>query len=128
VAEDQSAEQILGSAKAGYAAYSWGDPRAAVDNLADDVEWVVPGDSAISGTYHGKKEFGGFLAKMRDVGYSQEPELFLGDEETVMVLFRTITAGHSSYQVDILTYRGGKVVKGQTVLDTEQTRRIFGAK
>jgi ketosteroid isomerase-like protein len=96
--------------------------------LADDVEWVVPGDSAISGTYHGKKEFGGFLAKMRDVGYSQEPELFLGDEETVMVLFRTITAGHSSYQVDILTYRGGKVVKGQTVLDTEQTRRIFGAK
>ncbi len=55
MAEDQSAEQILGSAKAGYAAYSWGDPRAAVDNLADDVEWVVPGDSAISGTYHGKR-------------------------------------------------------------------------
>lgn len=128
MAADQNAEQILGSAKAGYAAFSWGDPKAAVDNLADDVEWVIPGDSAVSGTYHGKKEFAAFLAKMRDAGYSQEAELFLGDEQTVMVLFRTTTAGNESYQVDILTYREGKVVKGQCVLDTEQQRRIFGAK
>jgi hypothetical protein len=128
VASEQSAEQILGSAKAGYSAYSWGDPKAAADNLADDVEWVIPGDSAVSGTYHGKKEFAAFLAKMREAGYSQEAELFLGDEETVMVLLHTTLAGESSDQVDILTYRDGKVVKGQSVLDTLLSRRIWGTK
>ena len=29
--------------------------------LNDNIEWVQPGDSAISGTYHGKAELGEYL-------------------------------------------------------------------
>ncbi len=56
------------------------------------------------------------------------PEHFLGDEERVMVLIHTTIAGESSDQVDVLTYRDGKVVKGQSVLDTLFSQRIFGTK
>jgi len=120
VAAEQSAEQIaaqnIGSARAGYAAVGWGDPAAAMVNMADDVEWVVPGNSAVSGTYHGKKELGAFWRKFTEKSYTPVAELFLGDEERVMVL------------IHILTYRDGKVVKVQSVQDTLFLQQIFGTK
>jgi ketosteroid isomerase-like protein len=128
VAAEQNAEQIMASAKAGYAAFSWGDPAAAMDNMADDVEWVVPGNSAVSGTYHGKEGVRALWMKLAEKSYTVEPEHFLGDEERVVVLLRTTVAGESSDQVDVLTYRDGKVVKGQAVLDTLFSQRIFGTK
>ena len=128
MASEQSAEQILGSAKAGYAAFSWGDLDAAMAQMADDIEWVVPGESVVSGTYHGKEEFRAFFMKLAETSYTQEAQLFLGDEEQVMVLLRTTLAGESSDQVDILTYRDGKVVKGRSVLDTLLGQRVLGAK
>jgi len=128
VASEQSAEQILGSAKAGYAAFSWGDLDAAMAQMADDIEWVVPGESVVSGTYHGKEEFRAFFMKLAETSYTQEAQLFLGDEEQVMVLLHTTLAGESSDQVDILTYRDGKVVKGRSVLDTLLGQRVLGAK
>jgi ketosteroid isomerase-like protein len=128
VASEQNAEEILGSAKAGYAAFSWGDLDAAMAQMADDIEWVVPGESVVSGTYHGKEEFRAFFMKLAETSYTQEAQLFLGDEEQVMVLLHTTLAGESSDQVDILTYRDGKVVKGRSVLDTLLGKRVLGTK
>ena len=132
MAAEQSAEQIaeqnIGSAKAGYAAFSWGDPEAAMVNMADDVECVVPGNSTVSGTYHGKEELGAWWKKLAEKSHTQVAELFLGDDERVMVLVRATIAGESRDRVDILTYRDGKVVKIQSVLDTLFHQRIFGTK
>ena len=33
-----------------------GDVEAVMDLFDDDVEWVQPGESAVSGTFHGKAE------------------------------------------------------------------------
>jgi hypothetical protein len=128
VASEQTAEQIIGSAKAGYAAFSWGDLAAAMAQMADDIEWIVPGDSVMSGTYHGKKELTAFFVKLAETSYTQEAQLFLGDEEQVMVFLRTTLGGESSDQVDILTYRDGKVVKARSVLDTLLGQRVLGTK
>ena len=38
----------------GYAAFSAGDVETVMSLFDDDVEWVQPGESAVSGTYHGK--------------------------------------------------------------------------
>jgi len=43
-------EQNLETAKRAYAAFSAGDAEGAMANIADDVEWITPGNSAISGT------------------------------------------------------------------------------
>jgi hypothetical protein len=123
-----TAEENIGSAKAGYAAFSWGDPAAVMDSMADDVEWVVPGNSAVSGTYHGKEELGAFWKKLAEKSLTIMPEHFLGDEERVVVLIHTTIAGESSDRVDVLTYRDGKVVKIQSVQDTLLLQRIFGTK
>ena len=124
----QSAEQILRSARAAYAAFSWGDVAAAMDNMADDIEWVVPGNSTVSGTHHGKEEVRAFYGKLVEKSLTTEPEHFLGDEERVVVLTRITAAGESSDDVDILTYRDGKVAKIQSVFDTLFAQRIFGTK
>jgi ketosteroid isomerase-like protein len=128
VAAEQSAEQNILSAKAAYAAFSWGDPAAAMANMVDDIEWVVPGNSTVSGTYHGKEELGAFFMKLAEESYTQVAELFLGDEERVMVLVRATVAGESTDRVDILTYHDGKTVKVQSVFDTLFAQRIFGTK
>jgi ketosteroid isomerase-like protein len=128
VTAEQDAEQNIGSAKAAYAAFSWGDPAAAMDNMVDDIEWVVPGNSTISGTYHGKEELRAFFMKLAEKSFTIEPEHFLGDEERVVVLTRVTAGGESCDQVDILTYRDGKCVKVQSVLDTSLQERIFGTK
>jgi len=47
-------EDNVAAAKRGYAAFSAGDAAAAMEEMADDIVWVVPGNSAISGTTHGK--------------------------------------------------------------------------
>jgi ketosteroid isomerase-like protein len=125
---EPSAEQNILSAKAGFAASSWGDPAAAMANMADDVECVVPGNSTVSGTYHGKEELGAFWMKLAEKSYTEVAELFLGDEERVMVLIHMTIAGESSDRVDVLTYRDGKVVKVQSVLDTLFLQQIFGTK
>ena len=128
VASEQNAEEILGSAKAGYAAFSWGDLDAAMAQMADDIEWVVPGESAVSGTYHDKEELRALYMKLAETSYTREAQLILGDEEQVMVLLRITLGGESSDQVDILTYRDGKVVKGRSVLDTLLGKRVLGTK
>jgi hypothetical protein len=45
-------------AKRGYAAFSAGDAEGAMADMVDDIEWITPGNSAISGTRRGKQELG----------------------------------------------------------------------
>ncbi len=40
----------------GYEAFSAGDLETVMSLFDDDIEWVQPGESAVSGTFHGKTE------------------------------------------------------------------------
>jgi len=123
-----SAEQNIALTKAAYKAFSSGDITAAMENMADDIEWVVPGESRLSGTYRGKDEVVGFLIKLAEKSYTSAPEHFLGNEERVVVLTRSTAAGKSSDQADVYTFRDGKVAKFYCVLDTLLQQQIWGAK
>ena len=67
-------EQNVETAKQAYAAFSAGDAAAAMARIADDVEWITPGNSAISGTLHGKQEVGGLWAKLAEKGFATSPQ------------------------------------------------------
>lgn len=122
-----SSEQNLASAQAAYAAFSSGDAAAAMANMADDIEWIVPGSSAVSGTYHGKQEVGGFWAQIATKGFQTTPEYWFADGDRVVVLTHTTIAGEESDSVDVLTFADDKLVKFQSAIDTELQTRIFGA-
>ncbi|MGH2869165.1 MAG: nuclear transport factor 2 family protein [Solirubrobacteraceae bacterium] len=121
-------EQNVESAKQAYAAFSAGDAAGAMANMSDDIEWVTPGNSAISGTAHGKQEVGALWAKFAEHGFKTSPQYWFSDEERVVVLAQTTIDGEKSDSVDVLTFRDGKLVKFQNSSDTALGERIFGSK
>jgi uncharacterized protein len=116
------------SAKKAYAAYGVGDVETAVNTFADDVEWSVPGNSKVSGTYHGKGEFIALLGKLAEKSFTTTPERIIGDGDDVVVVTRTTAGGESALQADVLTYRDGKLVKAVSVADTAMQERVYGTK
>ena len=123
-----SATENIESAKRAYAAFAAGDAEGAMTDLADDIEWIVPGNSVVSGTYRGKAEVGGFWAQLAAKAFTTEPQHFLADDERVVVLAKTSSDGQLADGADVLTYKDGKVVKFQSALDTALLERIYGSK
>jgi ketosteroid isomerase-like protein len=121
-------EQNLERTKEAYAAFAAGDVERAAADLADDIEWILPGNSKVSGTYRGKDEVIGFWMALAEKSFTTSPEHFLSDEERVVVLTSTTADGHTADSVDVLTFRDGKVVKFQTASDTALNEHIWGSK
>jgi ketosteroid isomerase-like protein len=121
-------EANLASAKKAYEAFAAGDVEAASANLADDIEWIVPGNSKVSGTYHGKDEVIAFWMTLGGKGFSTSPEHFLADDDRVVVLTSVTADGHTADSVDVMTFRDGKVVKFQIAGDTALQEHIWGSK
>jgi uncharacterized protein len=118
-------EQNLETAKQAYAAFSGGDAEGAMANIADDVEWITPGNSAISGTLHSKQDVGALWARLAEKSFKTSPQYWFSDEERVVVLTQITIAGEQADQADVLTYRAGKLVKFQTAGDTALLERVF---
>ncbi|WP_107774294.1 nuclear transport factor 2 family protein [Nocardioides sediminis] len=123
-----SGQENIEKTKAAYAAFSAGDVEAASADLDDQIEWIVAGNSAISGTYRGKEEVLGFWMRLAGKGFSTRPEHFLADDERVVVLTNITVDGESADQADVLTFRDGKVVKFQSAGDTAMQERVWGSK
>jgi uncharacterized protein len=121
-------EQNVESAKRAYAAFSAGDAEGAMENMADDLEWITPGNSAISGTVRGKQEVGALWAEFAEKGFTTSPQYWLSDDERVVVLAQVTLAGERADSADVLTFHDGNVVKFQTAGDTAMLERIFGSK
>ncbi|WP_107765923.1 nuclear transport factor 2 family protein [Nocardioides terrigena] len=121
-------QENIEKTKAAYAAFSAGDVEAASAELADDIEWITAGNSAVSGTRRGKKEVLDFWMQLAGKGFSTRPEYFLGDDERVVVLTSITLDGETADQADVLTFRDGKVVKFQSAGDTAMQERIWGTK
>jgi uncharacterized protein len=121
-------ERNLETAKRAYAAFSAGDAEGAMASIADDVEWITPGNSAISGTVRGKQEVGALWARLAEKGFSTSPQYWFSDDERVVVLTHIKAGGEEADSADVLTYRDGKLVKFQTAGDTALLERVFGSK
>jgi uncharacterized protein len=118
----------LDSAKSAYEAFSAGDAAGAMANMADDIQWITPGNSTVSGTLNGKQEVGEFWGKLAEKGFTTSPEHWFTDEERVVVLCHTSMAGDEADTVDVLTFRDGVLVKFQSAADTAALERHFGTK
>ena len=68
-----STSQNIETAKKGYAAFAAGDLETAMSDLDDNVEWVVLGNSTVSGTYRGKAALTGLFAKLAEQSVTTTP-------------------------------------------------------
>jgi len=98
-------------------------------DMVDEIEWITPGNSAISGTTHGKQELGANWAKLAEKGFTTSPQHWLADEERVVVLVQVSVAGETADTADVLTFNeDGKLIKFQSASDTALLERVFGSR
>jgi uncharacterized protein len=121
-------EQNIELIKKGYDAFTAGDVETVMSLLDDNIEWVQPGDSAISGTYHGKAEFGEYLSRMAEKSPTVKPLRFLADGDMVVALTEVTAGGETGQDADVFTLRDGKMVRAQVYTDTAIMERVYGRK
>jgi uncharacterized protein len=120
-------EQNLEIAKRAYAAFSAGDVEGAMENMADDIVWITPGDSAVSGTLRSKQDVGALWATFAEKGFTTSPQFWFSDDDRVVVLTQTTLAGEHADTADVMTFRDGKLIRFQTAGDTALLERVFGS-
>ena len=114
--------------KEGYEGAVAGDVDTVMNLFDDSIQWVQPGDSAISGTYHGKAELGEYLSRLAEKSVTVKLNRLLADGDTVVALTE-VTVGHERGQdADVLTLRNGKTVRVQVHTDTAVMERVYGRK
>lgn len=119
-------EQNLEIARRAYAAFSAGDVEGAMENMADDIVWITPGDSAVSGTLRSKQDVGALWAKFAEKGFTTSPQFWFSDEDRVVVLTQTTLGDEHADTADVMTFRDGKLIRFQTAGDTALLERVFG--
>ncbi|HEY1333287.1 MAG TPA: nuclear transport factor 2 family protein [Myxococcaceae bacterium] len=124
-----SAEENTRLAQSAYEAFGRGDMPALAELMADDIEWVDPGDpseSPLAGTYRGKDEVLGWFGKLaEDVDFSTfDPTDFIAQGDKVVSLVRVEATVRSTGrplvndEAHVWTFREGKLARFQIYLDT----------
>ncbi len=122
------ASQNVEMTKKAYEAFAAGDLETVLSTFDDNVEFVVPGNSTISGAYRGKAEVTNFFAKLAEKSFTNTPSRFLADEDVVVVLGQVTAGGESAPEADVSTFGGGKIVQLQAFSDTAMFERVYGRK
>ena len=110
----------------GYAAFGAMDAEGAMRDISDDVEWVVSGNSSLTGTYHGKDEVGTLWMKFLEKGFRTTPTEFLADGDKVVVMTETSLDGEQARTVDVLSYdEEGKLIRFESFGGEAQLDHAF---
>jgi uncharacterized protein len=113
------------AAQAGYAAFARGDLDTALALLAEDVEWIVPGSSAVSGVFRGTGAVLDLWRRLGEREWRVEPEYWFSDGDLVCALCHVTLRDGEMDTADLLRFQDGKVVKFQTAADTELLARAW---
>jgi ketosteroid isomerase-like protein len=125
VSEQENNKELV---KKGYAAFAAGDVQTVMDLFDDDIEWVQPGQSAISGTFHGKSEVMEFLGRLAEKSPTVTVKRLIAEGDTVAAITEITIDGETSEDVDVMTIRDGKTVRMDVHGDTSMLERIYGKK
>ncbi len=114
--------------KEGYAAFSAGDIESVLGLFDDNIEWVQPGDTAISGTYHGKAEVLDYIGRLAAKSVTVTLKGVVAEGDTVVALTDVTVGNEHGQNADVFTLRDGKAVRVQVHTDTAIMERVYGRK
>ena len=114
--------------KKGYAAFSSGDVETVMDLFDDDIVWVQPGKSVISGTYRGKAEVMELLGELAEKRLTVKVNALVAEGDAVVALTEVSVGGETGQNADVFTVRDGKTVRAQVHGDTAMLERVFGTR
>jgi ketosteroid isomerase-like protein len=122
---EQDNKEII---KRGYEAFSSGDLDTVMSLFDDDIEWVQPGDSAVSGTFHGKTEVMEHFGRLAEKGLAVTLNQLIAEGDTVVAITEVSAGGERGEDADVFTLRDGKTVSVRIHGDTSLTERVYGKK
>src|SRR5689334_4394084 len=125
---EMSAEENKAIIERGYAAFTSGDMEAVMNLFDDDIEWVQPGASAVSGTFHGKAEVMEHLARLAEKDLTVKLNRLVAEGDTVVALTEVSAGGESGDDADVFVIRDGKTVRVEAHGDTALMERVYGKK
>jgi uncharacterized protein len=114
--------------KRGYEAFSAGDIEAVMNLFDDDIEWVQPGQSAVSGTFHGKAEVMEHIGRLAEKALTVKLIQLVAEGDTVVAITEVTAGGETGEDADVFTVRNGKTVRAQMHGDTALLERVYGKK
>ncbi len=114
--------------KKGYAAFSAGDVQTVMDLFDDEIEWVQPGQSTISGTFHGKTEVMEYMGRLAEKAPTVTVKRLIAEGDTVVAITDVTVDGETGEDADVLTIRDGKTVRMEVHADTALLERVYGKK
>jgi ketosteroid isomerase-like protein len=94
----------------------------------DDCEWVQPGQSSVSGTFHGKTELMEQFMRLAEKGLTVKLERLIAEGDTVVALTEVTAGGETGHDADVFTMRDGKTAHVQVHGDTALLERVYGKK
>ncbi|SEH74292.1 hypothetical protein SAMN04489835_3543 [Mycolicibacterium rutilum] len=112
----------------GYDAFAAGDIETVMSLFDDEVEWVQPGDSVVSGTYHGKAELMEYMGRIGQKAPTIRVEQMIAEGDTVVALTEITVDGHTSRDADVYTIRDGKTTAVRIHGDTALMEQVYGKK
>jgi len=114
--------------KRGYEAFAARDIETAMSLFDDDIEWVQPGDSAVSGTFHGKTEVMEHLGRLAEKSPTVNIKRLIAEGDTVVAITDVSAGGETGEDADVFTIRNGKTVRMEVHGDTALIERVYGKK
>ena len=130
------AEENTRLAQSAYEAFGRGDMAVLAEVMADDIEWVDPGDSSDNpnaGTFKGKEAvlgwFGG-LAATTDFQKFEPREFIAQNDKVVSTVHVEATIRDTGRtfvgdEAHVWTFRDGKLARFQIFLDTAAVAAAF---
>ena len=114
--------------KRGYEAFAARDIETVMSLFDDDIEWVQPGDSAVSGTFHGKTEVMEHLGRLAEKSPTVNIKRLIAEGDTVVAITDVSAGGETGEDADVFTIRSGKTVRMEVHGDTALIERVYGKK
>jgi uncharacterized protein len=114
--------------KRGYEAFAAGDIETVMSLFDDDIEWVQPGDSTVSGTFHGKTEVMEHLGRLAEKSPTVNVKRLIAEGDTVVAITDVSAGGETGEDADVFTIRNGKTVRMEVHGDTALIERVYGKK
>ena len=114
--------------KRGYEAFAARDIETVMSLFDDDIEWVQPGDSAVSGTFHGKTEVMEHLGRLAEKSPTVNIKILIAEGDTVVAITDVSAGGETGEDADVFTIRNGKTVRMEVHGDTALIERVYGKK
>jgi ketosteroid isomerase-like protein len=118
-----------------FEAFNRGEIAGVLNGLADNVEWVIPGPSAIpyAGVYGGRDGVAGFFQKLAEVAETDPLVIHQYVAQGDVVVATGSSTGRSKEQqrpvttsfAMVFTLSGGKVTKFEEYLDTAAVASAF---